>query len=427
LRTLIVSDLHLGSASRVDVLRRPELRAPLLAALRDVDRLVLLGDVLELRHGPRRDALAAARPFFEDLGRALAEREVVVLAGNHDHALVEPWLERRSEQAAPPALEVEQRFAAQDASPMLAQLAAWAAPARLTAAYPGLWVRPDVYATHGHYLDCHLTIPTLERLGIGAMSRVMRRPASAFTGPEDYEAVTEPVFAWIDAIARQAPTGNTLNGGTTVRAWRALRGVEDEPSEDEPADEEPAADDEPASAARAGGLHNGHHRGHHRRLGALTRTLRARTLAGAFPLAVAALNRAGLGPLHADLSSGELRRAGLRGMGEAAARLGLGDAHVVFGHTHRAGPLPGDRDAEWSVPGGARLVNCGCWTYDAYFLTSAPGESPYWPGGCVLVEDDGPPRLLWLLQDRGHAELRPPTPAASAIAQGPVRAVSGLT
>ncbi len=47
-----------------------------------------------------------------------------------------------------------------------------------SAAYPGLWVREDVYATHGHYLDCHLTIPTLERLGIGAMGRVMRRPAA---------------------------------------------------------------------------------------------------------------------------------------------------------------------------------------------------------------------------------------------------------
>ena len=29
-------------------------------------------------------------------------------------------------------------------------------------------------------------------------------------------------------------------------------------------------------------------------------------------------------------------------MGEVAARLGLGDAYVIFGHTHRAGPLPGD-------------------------------------------------------------------------------------
>jgi hypothetical protein len=404
LRTLIVSDLHLGSAARVDVLRRSEPRAALLEALAGVDRLVLLGDVLELRHGPRREALAAARPLFEDLSRVFAGREIVVLAGNHDHALVEPWLERRSEErAAPAALGVEQRFAAQEASPMLAQLAAWAQPARLTAAYPGLWVRPDVYAIHGHYLDCHLTVPTMERLGIGAMGRVLRRPARAFTGAEDYEAVTNPVFAWIDAIARQAPTGDALNGGMTVRAWRALHGVEDT-----------------AGAAVGGGdgvdgevSRNGRRAG---RLTALTRAVRKRALARSFPLAVAALNRAGLGPFSADLSSGELRRAGLRAMGEVAARLRLGDAYVVFGHTHRAGPLPDDRSSEWNIPGGARLVNTGCWSYDSYFLTANPGESPYWPGCCVLVEDDGPPRLLRLLSAHSHEEL---APEALALATAP--------
>ena len=47
-RTLIVSDLHLGLRSGVEVLRRPEPLARLLQALDGVDRLVLLGDVLEL-------------------------------------------------------------------------------------------------------------------------------------------------------------------------------------------------------------------------------------------------------------------------------------------------------------------------------------------------------------------------------------------
>ncbi len=99
-------------------------------------------------------------------------------------------------------------------------------------------------------------------------------------------------------------------------------------------------------------------------------------------------------------------------MGEVAARLSLGDAYVVFGHTHRAGPFPGDPESEWRGRGGARLVNSGCWTYDAIFLTPTPGESPYWPGTCVLVEDSGPPVLRRLLLDRSHAELRPtPRPA----------------
>jgi Calcineurin-like phosphoesterase len=373
MRTLIVSDLHLGSASRADLLRRTELRGVLFDALEDVDRLVLLGDVLELRHGPRREALEGARAFFEDLGRAFAGREVVLLAGNHDHALVEPWLERRRELIDLGPLALEQRFAAEDASPTVATLADWAAPARLSAAYPGLWVRPDVYATHGHYLDCHLTVPTMERLGIAAVGRMQRRPPRSFEGPEDYEAVTAPVFAWIDAMAQQVRSGATLNGDSTVRAWRTLGG-------------------------------DSNHRPSRR-----STALRNRVLAGAFPLVVAALNRAGLGTFHADISPPELRRAGLRAMGEVAVRLGLGEAplHVVFGHTHRCGPLPGDEQGEWRTPGGAQLLNSGCWTFDGYFLNGQTSSNPYWPGGAVLVQDEGPPLLKRLLCERSHAELAP--------------------
>jgi hypothetical protein len=361
--------MHLGAGSCADVLRRDGPREALLGALADVDRLVLLGDVLELRHGPRRDVLAAAKPFFEALGRAFAGREIVVVAGNHDHALIESWTRSRDESVEAAPLGLEQRFSAQEASSMLETLCSWAAPARLSAAYPGLWLRPDVYATHGHYLDCHLSIPTMERLGIGMTARVQSRPSDAFATVGDYEAVTAPVFAWIDAVARQAPTGSTLNGQSTVRVWRALAGSG--------------------------------------RNGSSGRDLRTRALAGAFPFAVAALNRAGIGSFQADISTPELRRAGLRAMGEVAARLGLGNAHVIFGHTHRAGPLPGDVGAEWHGPAGARLLNAGCWTYDSYFVTDTPGESPYWPGGAVLVEDDGPPLLRRLLDDHSNAELQP--------------------
>jgi predicted phosphodiesterase len=371
MRTLIVSDLHLGSRSGSDLLRRPELRAPLLEAVADVDRVVLLGDVLELRHGPMRVALAAARPFFEDLGRALGDRDLVIVAGNHDHALVEPWLARRGEEHEPQPLDVEQLLEPADVSPALARIASWSSPARVRVAYPGLWVREDVYATHGHYLDCHLTVPTLERLSIGAMSRLLGKRASTFQGVDDYEAITAPLFAWRDAVARDAPTGAALNGASTLSAWHALRG------------------------GSSGG------RGPRERL----RRLRASVLVAAFPLAVAALNRAGIGPLRANVSMTELRRAGLRAMGEVAACLDLGGAHVVFGHTHRPGPLPGDDPREWLGRGGARLLNTGSWTYSSSFLGAAAGESPYWPGTYVRVDDDGPPEVVRLLQDRTHEQI----------------------
>jgi hypothetical protein len=128
-------------------------------------------------------------------------------------------------------------------------------------------------------------------------------------------------------------------------------------------------------------------------------------MAAGFPLAVAALNRAGVGPLRADISGVALRRAGLQAMGQAAANLGLGDSYVVFGHTHRSGPHPDDEQSEWLGAGGARLVNTGSWVYASIFLGSSGPSNPYWPGGAVLVEDSGPPQTLQLLADRSPARL----------------------
>ena len=196
-----------------------------------------------------------------------------------------------------------------------------------------------------------------------------------------------PVFAWRDAVARDAHTGAALNGMATVSAWRALGGG----SGDADAAGVPARRRAATREARWAGC-------------AVARSWPA------FPLAVAALNRAGVGPVRADISGEELRRAGLAAMGEVAARLGLGDAHVVFGHTHRAGPFGPTTEHEWRGRGGARLINCGSWAYADIFLGSSGPSNPYWPGTAVLVEDEGPPRLERLLADRTRAELAPAEP-----------------
>jgi hypothetical protein len=80
---------------------------------------------------------------------------------------------------------------------------------------------------------------------------------------------------------------------------------------------------------------------------------------------------------------------------------------VLWGHSHRTGPRDGDDLSEWTTPAGTRIVNCGCWVYQRHFLSERPYASPYWPGVAVLVEDDGPPQLMRLLGERGHAELAP--------------------
>jgi len=371
-RTLVVSDLHLGAHRQTDVLRREGPLEALCAALEGVDRFVILGDALELRQGPERDVVATAAPILARLGRALRpDGEFVLVTGNHDHHLISPWLAHRALHAPPDPLGLERRLSAEEiaAAPALAALAraidgAGGAGATLSVAFPGLWLREDVYALHGHYLDRLITLPTFERLATGAMAHVVG-PLPAGRGAataEHFEAALQPIYAWMHAVA-QSPAGSWSSGTqtTSASAWKTLSGRRDG-----------------------------------------RRTVRESMLVRAFPLAVAALNRARLGPLNADISSHELRRAGLRALGEVVWRLGVDAEHVVFGHTHRAGPLPGDDAHEWRVPGTAtRLHNPGAWVDEPTFA-GGDHTSPYWAGRAIVIDDDGsPPRLERLVEDLG--------------------------
>jgi hypothetical protein len=91
-------------------------------------------------------------------------------------------------------------------------------------------------------------------------------------------------------------------------------------------------------------------------------------------------------------------------MAEVVRRLRIDARHVIFGHTHRAGPLPGEADG-WLVPGAPRLVNCGCWIYEPAYVGESAYRSAHWPGTCVLVDDSGPPRLQALLRDMSASQL----------------------
>jgi len=362
LRTLVVSDLHLGAHTERDVLRKAPQRAPLVEAVAGVDRLVLLGDVIELRHGPVRDALEAASPVLAELGAALGDDgEVVIVPGNHDHELVEPWRERSARRSAPPRIGLD---AAVDwrAGEALATVVKRLAPARVRVAYPGVWLREDIYAMHGHYCDRHTTVPMLERLGAGAMARIVQEPPEGPTRAEDYEATLAPIYAWLHAIAQHGgphlgPPARSSHGAS-AQAWRALEG------------------------SRPTG----------RRAAA-----RRRALIAGFPVAIATINRTGLGPVRADVSVSELRRAGLLALGEVVTRLGVDARHVIFGHTHRAGPLARDDRSEWTVAARTALVNTGSWVHEPGFLGRDPSTSPYRPGFAVRLGDDGPPELVNLL------------------------------
>jgi hypothetical protein len=365
MRTLVISDLHLGKAGRTDLLRRADLREPLLEALRDVDRLVILGDGLELREAAHRDAVESAGAFFAAVGAVLGpDRPLLVLAGNHDHGLAAGWIDARLQSEPSGFLGLEQRFA--PTGPLAERLAAAAAPAPVEFAYPGVWLREDVYAFHGHYADVHATVPTFERLAAGAMARyVARMPAEGAT-PDDYEAVLSPLYAWLHALTQRAEhTVVSAGTGASYSTYAKLTAKD-----------------------------------RHKR------PLQALGLGVGYRAVVAALNRAGLGPLEASLSPSALRRGYLRGIGETIRRLDIRAAHVIWGHSHRSGPWPEDDPAEWTA-NGARIVNTGSWVYQPHFMGPVPDRSPYWPGTAVIVDADGPPRLVRLLGDRDHEALRP--------------------
>jgi predicted phosphodiesterase len=335
----IVSDLHLGLSSGRDLLRRAPVLDALAGALAEADEVVLLGDLVELRERPVAHVLADALPVLRRIGEAAEGKRITIVPGNHDHHLAGPLIDA----AAPLDLET---VAPPPAHGPLAEIAA-ALGGEVRLAYPGVWVRPDVYATHGHYLDVHNTVPSFERLAIGVTRRLTGAGPAA--SPADYEAAIGLVNAVTYALAQAARKGSAVGGsGASVRLWRMANGNS-------------------------------------------SRRLPKLLLNGlAIPAAVGAFNRAGLGPLKPDLSAIELREAALRGMHEVVRRLDIDAKHVVFGHTHRSGPHPGDE-------GWGPLINTGSWIHEPAFLGAEPKQSPYWPGHMAIVPDEGEPELLSLV------------------------------
>jgi predicted phosphodiesterase len=348
LATAVISDLHLGTRSEADVLRHGTVRRVLFDALRDADEVVLLGDVLELREQPLPDVLEIARPFFEELAEALPGRRITVVAGNHDHRVVAEWLEERRIDGAPP-LGLEHRIPTAASKP-LAALAARMPGVEVELAYPGLWLRPGTYATHGHYLDCHMTVPRLEAIALSATARVTGGMPGPPRTPDDYEATIAPLYAFAYALAQGGTRARRVLGmDLSRRVWSRIDGRRD---------------------------------------------LASRALSGALiPAAVWSLNRAGMGPFEARLSGARLRESGLRAMQEVVAALSIDAGEVVFGHTHRPGPLP--RDTGWD----SRLFNTGSWLYEPNLVAPVSADSPYWPGTAIFVRPDQPLELRRLLVD----------------------------
>ena len=243
-----------------DLLRRADLREPLLEAIADVDRLVILGDGLELREAAHRDAMDVAAPFFADVGEALGpDKELILLAGNHDHGIAAGCIDARLQSEPAGFLGLEERFAPETPA---RSPSAWPRPRGrrgCSSPTPASGCATTSTRIHGHYSDVHATVPTFERMAAGTMARYVAKLPEHGATADDYEAVLSPLYAWLHALTQRADHTRRREGGS-------------------------------ASAST------------YEKLTAPDRHKRPRTLAlgAGYRAAVFALNRAGLGPLRGE-------------------------------------------------------------------------------------------------------------------------------
>jgi hypothetical protein len=306
-------------------------------------------------------ALEAARPFFLELGEAMSGREVLLVPGNHDHRLAEPLLERQALAGNP--LRLEQH--AEPSGEAWARIASWLGGAELQIAYPGIWLRDDVYATHGHYMDCHMTLPRLECIAAAVSMRVFGALPGPGTAPAEYERVLRPVYGLTFGVAQGGVARSASR--PSERAWRAM-------------------------TTRNG---NG---------GRARRAATRAALGAAIPAGIWGINRLLRADFEVTLSSGAISHSGIAAATELARRLEVDAGHVITGHTHRGGPEDGD--AEWALAGGGRLHNTGSWVFASAFHHPGTPPGPYWPGTVTWLEDEEPPRRARLLLERPRDELR---------------------
>jgi UDP-2,3-diacylglucosamine pyrophosphatase LpxH len=278
-RTLIISDLHLGNRGGRDVLRRQEPLERLLKAIDGIDRLVLLGDTVELMTRSPRHSMTVAEPVLRHLGRRLGpDREVILIPGNHDAPLVRRWaLDRGRELGLDEHVEPSVTRA-------LARITSWLAPARVRVRYPGAWLEDGVWVTHGHYLDRHL----IPESAFGLPRGRLRATNGDHASPFDYER------------------GRRRRRGSRS-PQRLLSRLADRP------------------------------------LATILELSAELVRSATVPQLPMMLQRIRLSPVTAAVIDAQMRHCGLASMEHVVRRLGVGADWVVFGHVHRTGPRNGER------------------------------------------------------------------------------------
>jgi UDP-2,3-diacylglucosamine pyrophosphatase LpxH len=216
-RTLLISDLHLGQRGGVSVLERPRPLATLLEAIDSHDRLVLLGDTVEMQEVH----WSVSFPIAEPILRAIAERlgpdkQLVLMPGNHDHGLVRDWTRTQGPDLA------RENLVPANASPTLERVVSWLEPTQVEVHYPGLWLADGVWATHGHYLNNYLH--PVSSWGLHARTRLRPATPAAFESIAKHPAAPHmrdglPPERWLDRHipSRLAPVTSRILGNQMQR------------------------------------------------------------------------------------------------------------------------------------------------------------------------------------------------------------------
>ena len=178
-----------------------------------------------------------------------------------------------------------------DATPALARVTSWLAPASVRVHYPGVWLSDRVWATHGHYLDRHLLPTSAFGIARGLLGRLPREEAL----PVDYERAGGPSVTRVEAwLTRWLPRPLA----TMVEDFAEL--------------------------------------------------VRAATM----PRVPKPLLHRRFAPLLAAVLGMQMRRASIPALARVVYSLGIDADWVLFGHVHRLGPLHGD--IRLAMAGGRR-------------------------------------------------------------------------
>lgn len=385
--TAILSDLHLGAAHGDDLLRYPFFCDLLRDQLDGIDHVVLLGDILDLRFQQLEDALLISAPFFAMLGDVLRGADhprVTYIPGNHDHHYAVRLIEGEQERAieAGEVFSLRQVVAPPDffLSRQLARLIGIPVEVRCAYFYDLLdSSEGPIFLIHGHYLDLHLGAAPARLLSLVQASIAAAGQTVEGLSPDLYEAILRPQYELLHWIG-QTPGGGLIQS----RIYERLRGGA--PPNNRLGQIRRAALRRAASVGGRVGV-------------ALAETLANRLIKGGLSLTSPAREALAEETLHAfNLSLEALDPYLPEGM-----------RCVIFGHTHRPGPLEDiDPIDHWTVRMHGQetaVMNSGSWLYDSGKARRPDYRPQRWPGTFILIPDQGPPRLVEALGDLSREEL----------------------